>query len=312
MWRGIYQAGKMAEFVLGCVQLGLAYGAANRSGKPSRVAALDLLGRAMAAGIHSFDVARAYGDAEERLGEALAGAPVTIITKLSPLAGLSETDSLAKVVAAVEADVTRSCEALRRKRLDCFLLHRAVHRTAFKGAIWERLHAYQTEGVIDRLGVSVQSALEAEEALADPAVGHIQLPFNLLDWRWRETLAFCARRPDVTVHVRSVFLQGLLAADNPSIWPVIDGVDANAIVAELNRLVHDFGRENPADLCLAYARAQPAIDGVVIGLETVEQLERNLALFAKPALTAAECEEVTARLPHLPEQLLNPALWPKR
>jgi len=302
----------MAEFVLGCVQLGLSYGAANRRGKPSHAAALELLGRAQAAGIRSFDVARAYGDAEERLGEAMSDAPVTIITKLSPLSGLSETDSPAKVVAAVDADVAHSRQALRRKRLDCFLLHRAAHRTAFGGAIWQRLRAYQADGVIGRLGVSVQSPLEAHDALADPAVVHIQLPFNLLDWRWRETLVRCAARPDLTVHVRSVFLQGLLAANDPSIWPAIENVDASAVVTEIGRLARDLDRESPADLCLAYVRAQTAIHGVVIGLETIEQLACNLALFAKPALTAAECDQVTARLPHLPEQLLNPALWPKR
>ena len=64
-----------AELVLGSVQLGLAYGAANRTGKPSRGQACRLVSRAVDAGITKFDTARAYGDAEERLGEALAHAP---------------------------------------------------------------------------------------------------------------------------------------------------------------------------------------------------------------------------------------------
>jgi len=302
----------MAEFVLGCVQLGLAYGAANRTGKPSHSAALRLLERAVASGIRTFDVARAYGDAEDRLGEALADCPVNIVTKLSPLSDLADGASPDHAVQAVEASIAASREALRRNRLDCVLLHRAAHRTLWGGAGWRRLLEYCRAGVITRLGVSVQSAGEAEAALADPSVEHIQFPFNLLDGRWRSVLARCAARPEVTVHVRSVFLQGLLAANDPSLWPVIDNVDAKELVATIATLVRDLGRDSAADLCLAYVRGQPEIDGLVIGLETEAQLKANLELFAKPPLTAQDCAAVNASLPRLPEQLLNPALWPKK
>ncbi len=301
----------MAEFVLGCVQLGLAYGAANRTGKPSHSAALRLLGRAVATGIRIFDVARAYGDAEERLGEALSDSPVGIVTKLSPLSAAADTSAPEQIVMAVEASIAASREALRRNRLDCVLLHRAAHRTLWGGVVWQRLLAYQHAGIIARLGVSVQSPQEAEEALADPAVQHIQLPFNLLDWRWGRVLSHCAARPAVTVHARSVFLQGLLAANDPAIWPRIEGVDPNAVLRLVAALAEEFGRESAADLCLAYARGQSFIDGVVIGLETMEQLDANLRLAVKPPLAKEECALVEARMPRLPEILLNPALWPK-
>jgi Predicted oxidoreductases (related to aryl-alcohol dehydrogenases) len=301
----------MAEFVLGCVQIGLAYGIANRAGKPTRAQGLELLGRARAAGIRIFDTASAYGDAEERLGEAFGADPVTIVTKLSPLSELTAGDPPERAVAAAEASVARSCEALRRNRLDCLLLHRASHRTGFGGAIWQRLLAYQQAGIVRRLGVSVQSAAEAEAAMDDLGVGHIQLPFNLLDRRWDQILSGLAARPGMTVHVRSIFLQGLLAAGDPAIWPAVPGVDAAAVVAAINGLVRDLGRESPADLCLAYVRGHAVIAGAVIGLETIAQLEANLHLFAKPALTPSEIAAVRAALPPMPEQLLNPALWPK-
>ncbi|MEI9932700.1 MAG: hypothetical protein WDM89_19740 [Rhizomicrobium sp.] len=70
-------------------------------------------------------------------------------------------------------------------------------------------------------------------------------------------------------------------------------------------------RENAADLCLAYARGQDWIDGVVVGLETEDQLDDNLRLFIKRPLGADECALVEARIPHLPVKLLNPAQWPK-
>ncbi len=202
-----------AELVLGSVQLGLEYGAANRTGKPSRETALRLVRRAAESGM-TLDTARAYGDSEERIGEALAfRKPVRTITKLSPLADLTDRPSWLAVCAAVDASIEQSRFALQRDKLDCVLLHRASHMTAFDGAVWARLLELRREGMIASLGVSVQNTSEALMALASQDVDHIQLAFNILDWRWREAgvIAAIRRRGDVTVHARSIFLQGLLA-----------------------------------------------------------------------------------------------------
>ena len=306
-------AKRSAELVLGSVQLGLAYGVANKTGKPSHGAALKLVRRAADAGVSQFDTARAYGDSENRLGEALDGRAVRAITKLSPLADLPVGASRGEVRDAVDASIAESLAALRLRRIDCLLLHRASHMSAFGGAIWERLLERLEDGSVSALGVSVQTPQEALEALACYGVRHIQMPFNLLDWRWREadTIAQLERRADVSVHARSVFLQGLLAANDPKIWPHIEGVDTPAVLKLIAGLAEEFGRESSADLCLAYTRGQSFIDGVVVGLETEEQLDTNLRLAAKRPLGEAECALVETRIPRLPPRLLDPAQWSK-
>jgi spore coat polysaccharide biosynthesis protein SpsF len=303
-----------AELVLGSVQLGLSYGAANRSGKPSRGTALSLVRRALDAGISSIDTARAYGDSEERLGEALSGRrSVRTITKLSPLSDLPDDASCAETRAAVDASIAESLAALKRERIDCLLLHRARHMTSHGGAIWDRLIELLEDGTVLALGISVQTPQEAFAALDCADVRHIQLPFNLLDRRWRETgvIARIRARAHVTIHARSVFLQGLLASD-ARVWPPLDGVDARRLTQLLRGLAEDYGRESTADLCLAYARGQSWIDGVVVGMETEQQLEDNLRLFVRPPLSAEDCATIERRMPRVPETLLNPSRWPKR
>jgi aryl-alcohol dehydrogenase-like predicted oxidoreductase len=303
-----------AELVMGSVQLGLSYGAANRTGKPSRSVACRLVAKAAESGVTKFDTARAYGDAEERLGEALTTRKaVRTITKLSPLTELPTDASRQEVRGAVDASIELSLRALRRRQIDCLLLHRAQHMTAFGGAIWERLIERLEDGAIAALGVSVQSPPEALAALDCPDVCHIQLPFNLLDWRWREAgiVERIRSRSHVTIHARSVFLQGILAAEDPAVWPKIANVDATAVTALLAVLTHAFGRESVADLCLAYARGQDWIDGVVVGMETEAQLEENLRLFVRFPLTPEDCAALEARLPRLAEPLLDPAQWPR-
>jgi aryl-alcohol dehydrogenase-like predicted oxidoreductase len=303
----------MVDLVLGSVQLGLKYGAANRTGKPSRKSALNLVRRAVDSGITQFDTARAYGDAEERLGEALEGRKVFTVTKLSPLTELPNTATRREVIAAVDASIAESCTALKRNSLDCLLLHRAAHMSAFDGAVWRRLLEHVQSGKVQRLGVSVQTPQEARFALMNHHIVHIQLPFNILDWRWNMAgvIVQLMRRKNLTVHARSVFLQGLLASDDPAVWPPIEGVDPVEVTTLIRDLAKDLGRESPADLCMAYARGQEFIDGVVVGLETDEQLDLNLRLSVKRPLTHDECQLVDKRIPKLPEQLLNPALWPK-
>jgi aryl-alcohol dehydrogenase-like predicted oxidoreductase len=302
-----------AELVLGSVQLGLSYGAANRTGKPSRGTALRLVRRALDAGVRSIDTARAYGDSEERLGEALSGRKtVRTITKLSPLTGLAENASRGETRAAVDVSIAQSLAALKRTRIDCLLLHRAQHMVSHDGAIWERLIELLEDGTVLALGVSVQTPDEALAALGCADVRHIQLPFNLMDWRWRDAgvITKIMARAQVTVHARSVFLQGLLAND-ARVWPHIDGVDARGLTQRVGELAEQYGRESAADLCVAYARGQCWIDGVVVGMETENQLEENLRLFVRPPLSAQDCAAIEQQMPRVPEALLNPACWPK-
>lgn len=309
------RSGNPAELIIGSVQLGLAYGAANRTGKPDRPTALRLVRRAADdPRVRGFDTAWAYGDSEERLGEALENRGIRTITKLSPLSELTEESSLGRIYAAVDASIEKSLRALgrKRKKLDCVLLHRAVHMTAFGGAVWKRLEHHLKNGTVKMLGVSAQSPKEALEALAHPNVQHLQLPFNVLDWRSTDVIPAVRKKPSVTVHARSVFLQGVLAANDPSVWPHVPGVNPLELIDWLNRKTTEFGRQSVADLCLAYVRGQDWIDGVVVGMETEEQLATNLDLSTRPPLAPEECADIEASRPRVPEELLDPARWPRR
>lgn len=299
---------------MGTAQLGIErYGAANLTGRPPRGTAVGMIEVAVRHGVTAIDCARAYDEAETVVGDAMSRLPrdaVTVITKLDPLAWLPADASDAGVSSAVEASVLRSCRELRTPRLDVLLLHRWAHRTSHGGAIWRTLKRLQEEGCIGLIGASVGSVTEAAEALADPDIRHLQIPFNLLDGRWQEAGIpdLIRRRGDITVHARSVMLQGLLAAP-PSAWPRIPGVDAAAWVERIEQLSADLGRQGRADLCVAYAAAQPWIDSLVIGAETPEQLSANLDLCRRPPLQSDESCRVESALAGAPARLLNPSEW---
>ena len=302
----------MNNLVLGTAQLGMKYGMVNRMGQPSRGQALAMIRRAVAGGISTVDTARDYGTAEALLGQLPTGLrqQIKVVTKLDPLRALPINADEETVRAAVDESIHCSCEALRVERLDVLLLHRWEHRMGWNGGVWSRLLELKDSNKIGVLGASVYEPAEAMEVLRDPNVQHLQIPFNLLDWRWRAAgiEQAIAGRPDIVVHARSALLQGILI-NSQACWPAVEGFDAGRCIKTINLLVANLQRQSITDLCFAYVRSQSWIHGVVVGCETMTQLEENLKLFSSLALDTLQCAQVERSLPRPPDAFLNPTKW---
>ena len=302
--------------VLGTAQLGMAYGIANRTGEPREDEATAIVREAVAHGVTHIDTARAYGRSEGRIGQVLAqgvASGVHVVTKLVPMDEVADDSPAGQVRARVDASVFRSCRELRLHRIPTVLVHRAGDRIRWKGAAWQRLKELRHGGVIGRIGVSAERPSEVVEALADADVGHVQFPFNILDWRWQEAgiVEALARRPEAVVHVRSALLQGLLASPDPALWRRVAPDQGEGVLCALEHMRRVLGRESLLDLALAYVRGHPWLHGVVVGVERVEQLRLLVRLFCKPALTRDQIEWVERRRARVPKRLLNPSLWPR-
>ncbi|HEV8392583.1 MAG TPA: aldo/keto reductase [Dongiaceae bacterium] len=304
-----------ASLVLGGAQFGMPYGIANRAGKPDDEELHAILDLAERAGISHLDTAAGYGDSEARIGSALApDSPLSIVTKLPPNL-LDGQPSAAEASQRVHVAIDRSLWLLRRSSLDAVLLHRFEHYQGSESAVWRTLLSMKQDGKIGRIGASVYQPEELSALLQSPEVGLVQLPFNILDRRWLEPSLQrdIAARPDVILHGRSALLQGLLTMDDSAQWPIADHGLARRCIADLGATAAALGRESVADLCFAYARAQPWLAGIVVGAETAAQMAENIRLFRTPPLAPDQAKTAAASLPHpLPEQLLNPARWPRR
>ncbi len=303
-----------SQFTLGTAQLGMEYGIVNDSGKPSSGPAIDIIRTAVAHGVTSIDTASSYGKAEQLLGTALNGSwgsRAQVITKLS-LSGLPVQANTRQVRAWVDDQIRHSCDQLQRPFLDVLLLHRWQDRDNWEGAAWQRLLELRAERRIGVLGVSVYQPNEALSALQDAAVEHLQIPINVLDWRWEAAGVdrLANSRPEVVVHARSVLLQGILSHP-ASRWPLVKGFEAHLAVKKLDGLAEEFERESVTDLCLAYIRSLPWVTSSVVGCETMHQLRDNLRLSRARGLSAEQCRRLREEFPRTPEGLLNPSKWSK-
>lgn len=313
-----YQPQQLApakKLVLGTAQLGLAYGIANQSGQPGQATAEVLIKTAIANGATFLDTARAYGDSEEVIGNTLKSGwegRAQIITKLSPLTDCPAVVAPEAVNAFVDASIFRSCAALRSQTLDVLMLHRASHLRDWSGAVWTRLLEHRAEGRLKALGASVQSPLELELALATPEVDFIQMPFNVLDWRWdalipkiRET----KQHRSLVIHVRSALLQGLLQSTATEYWRRANVENPEPVIGWLEDQAAKAGRNSVVDFCLSYVKSFDWIDGVVVGMETCDQLAENIRIFFGPDLPPQQMHKTLANRPVLKENTLNPSCW---
>ena len=301
-----------SKLVLGTAQLGLHYGISNQSGAPSQALAEQIIKTAIVNGACYIDTARAYGNSEEVIGNALNHGwkgRARIITKLSPLSDCHALASESIVNAFVDASIYQSCVALRVSSLDVLMLHRASHVVDWDGALWSRLIKHREEGVIKDIGVSVQTPQELEKVLDIADVKFVQMPFNILDRRWDKLIAKVQekrRERGLVVHARSALLQGLLPSKDLRHWQ-------RAHVTEAKQVMSWLGENSPkaevVNLCLNFVRSTEWVDGVVVGVESMPQLIENIEILCGPELAQEDMNRLLLSRPLLTEESLNPALW---
>ncbi len=303
----VQRESQISEFSLGTVQLGTEYGVTNTIGIPCEEEVSNIVNTSLKYGVNTFDTARGYGLAEYRLGRRLKNYTNTkIITKLIPSIDLDDSNS--GIEAQVKASVFESCQKLQREKLDMVLLHRFQHYLA--PSVWNTVIALKNDGVIGNVGISINNPEELLQVITNYEVGCIQLPFNILDWRWQEKniLQKLNERADVLIFARSIFLQGLLSS-SLDLWPSKFKEMGKLVLARLEQLANELGRASVSDLCIAFVRSQPWVHSLVIGCLTSLQVEQNANLFLNRKLSSDECTYVKNKVPVLPQNFLNPVLW---
>jgi aryl-alcohol dehydrogenase-like predicted oxidoreductase len=319
----------------GTAQLGMPYGVANRRGQPSPDEAAAILERALYGGIHCLDTAAGYGEAERLIGEHLRkhGAstsatptltrPATPQTSTLASPAATHTPTLvtraAKTVVVtklkprsdLDAGGVRSALAMSRERLgvapDVALLHEPNRLNAWAGAVGEELRACRAEGQVRAIGLSLYTPEQFAAALELAGVDVLQAPFSVLDRRLEQAgLLARAHAQGVRVMLRSVFLQGLLTMERAArpTW-------LRFAAASLNRWQEVCERYTvtPRTAALRFVLERTAPATVIVGCESLEQLEQLLQAASGPELPRALVAELEG-LALSDRRLLDPTSWP--
>ena len=280
------------------MQFGLPYGVANKHGVLSFEEVADILGYARAAGIDLLDTAVSYGDSESRLGRAGVDS-FQIVSKLP-----SMPEEVQNATDWLKNELHASLFRLRVEKLHGLLLHAPGQLLAPRGdELWGALQEVKKQGLVQKVGISVYGPSELDAIMPLYPADIVQAPLSLVDRRLVET-GWLRRLHErgTEVHVRSVFLQGLLLLPQSEIPSKFDKW------RPLWDHWHEWLRQEGAsaqNACLAFVASFPHVDRVVVGVDNLGQLRDLVA--ASESCHAASWPAIGS----CDNELINPSLWHK-
>jgi len=283
------------RLALGTVQFGLPYGLARPRHRMPAGEVDAVLAEAASAGIDMLDTAAGYGDAEKVIGERKPpAARFDVVSKTA--AGIDDTLGRAR----------QSCVALRVDSLYALLVHNSADLLGGDSRkLLAMLDEVRARGLASRIGVSVYELDELDAVLQVAKLDLVQVPLNVLDQRFAASGAIARlAAAGIEVHVRSIFLQGLLV--NPA-EPGLAAVAPAGARAKAFR--HAMARQDldPVQASLLYAMRQPGISRVVIGVDGVGSLRQNLAAYAAALQCTAAIDYASFAVDDF--SLIDPRRW---
>jgi len=285
-----------SRLTIGTVQFGLDYGVANKSGQVSRKDAKSIISLARLSGIDALDTAISYGESETCLG-AIGLGGFKVITKLPPIPG-----NITDVATWVYDQMEESLYRLNLTSVYGLLLHHSQQLLGSKGKDLSRaIQQLKIRGKVQKIGVSIYAPSELDRLMGVCKIDIVQAPFNLIDQRleksgWLQKLY----NSGVEVHVRSVFLQGLLLMNTSEVpekfkyWqPLLNTFHNWLIDNNISAL----------QACIGFVHAHPQIAKIVVGVDSKEQLKQLIQVEKLPK------NIIWPNINCSDENLINPSSW---
>jgi aryl-alcohol dehydrogenase-like predicted oxidoreductase len=283
------------KIALGTVQFGIDYGIANTNGQVDRAEAEAILDYAKNHGVNTIDTAIAYGSSERCLGE-IGVDGYEIVTKLPGIP-----DDYGNLGLWIEEQVQRSLEALGVKSLSALLLHRPIQLLdPDKKDLWHLLLQLKNNGIVGKIGFSIYAPNELDELWDSYKPDLVQAPYNVFDRRlddsgWLQRM----NQENVEVHVRSIFLQGLLLMSEDrrptkfSKWA--------AVWSQWESWLSENGTV-PVQAAVSFALSDERISKVVVGVDSLDQF-KNIITMANNVAKFPKSFNITDT------RLLDPSEW---
>jgi aryl-alcohol dehydrogenase-like predicted oxidoreductase len=165
----------------------------------------------------------------------------------------------------------------------------------------EKLENLRNIGI--KIGVSIYSPEQFDQYKNKIKIDLVQVPLNLLDQRF-DSKDFIESSKDVEIHVRSVFLQGLLLMEECKVPRELSKV--LPLIRLIKKKAHQMNLE-VYDLCLAYVFHKTWVNKVVIGLDNVYQAKQLIK-----SIQSLSEDNINFDLKYLAiddENIINPVNW---
>jgi aryl-alcohol dehydrogenase-like predicted oxidoreductase len=242
-------------------------------GRPAEAEVRDMLVAAARAGLGFLDAGQTSGGAEQLLG-AVMPRPAPFHLMIRSIRGDRGPD-------AVEAEVRATMARLRIASARAVVVQSVADLFApAGGALWNRLKALRDEGLFDKVGVSAYASDDPVGVVRRFRPDLLQAPASLPDQRLLVDGSLMAvREMGVEVHLRSIFLNGLLFLPPDRVPAQLKG--AAGRLSRARRMIAE-GRSDPLQAALGFALSRPEADAVIVGAASAAELQAVIAAAASP------------------------------
>ena len=285
-----------SRLAIGSAQFGSSYGISNKSGIVGQQELKNIINLAKFNGIDMLDTATSYGKAQSSLG--LVGVKsFKVITKIPVF-----TFQTVEIDNMIKDFIYQSLKQLALNKLYGVLIHDSAMLLGPNAeTIFNSLKKLQSDGLTKKIGISSYSPKDIMNIANRFDIDIVQAPMNLIDRRMESTgcLGYLKEKK-IEIHIRSAFLQGLLLMPYDKIpkefnkWPQIwknwkDWQDTSGL--------------NKISACLAYPLSFSEVDRLVVGTESVSQLEEIIKSIKN--IPISELPDIS----NSSEELINPSKW---
>jgi len=251
------------KLAIGTVQFGLDYGISNTLGKVSLDEIDKIFDYAISKNVSCIDTAQAYGDSEAVLGLFTEKYPLVIITKLKADIGSGD-----NIISAFNSSLSK----LKVKFIYGLLYHDFQSFLNNTGS-FEIIKNLKKEGAVKKIGFSLYHPQELEYLLENKIeFDLIQIPYSIFDRRFEpyfETL----NQIGVEIHVRSVFLQGIIFMEQNKLSDFFTDFKTKL---DLFHAKCDKLQVSSGHAALQFVAANRFIDKIVLGIQSLEHLKINM------------------------------------
>lgn len=287
------------KLVLGTVQFGMDYGINNSVGQVSESEVFKILAYASDSGIDMLDTAHTYGNSEEIIGKFIKRSSKTfkIISKVpKPEAGKN-----------IASYLKESLKNLNSTKLYAYLFH---NFDSYKEnpQLLEQLQQLKRSSKVEKIGFSLYYPMELDYLLENKIdFDIVQVPYSIFDQRFESRLEQL-KKLGKEVHVRSVFLQGLVFKNLEELAPEFFGIKS-----QLKKLIEisKLSKVRIAGLCLNFAALNKNIDRIVIGVDSLANLEENILDLTQGSKASKYYNDLKTLLID-DEQIILPTNWKKK
>ena len=300
-----------SKIILGTAQLGMVYGIANKNNEINETNSKKILEIAVKNGINCFDSSTQYGNSEKILGEISQNfkkKPISIICKI-PKIKLKQNSSFDEIYYEVKKQIVNSCKNLKMNKMPIVLLHDPKDITNYNGLVVKSLIKLQTEGLIEKIGVSTYSPEDITEFLRIDEFDVIQIPINIFDLRLiKNGLLDELKMQKKIIFARSVFLQGLLFMQPNELPRKLK--NAEKYLVKLKKISNE-SKIDINEIAFKCVRDLDGITSLIIGIDNSEQLKENLEMINTKKLSKEIIDKIYHEFDNIPENIINPSKWGK-